>query len=87
MNCRPNQRRNLFALGELGFDGVREGLALQRHHALIALAAFHNVESERKVSLAEQVGEVADQDRRADVADEVDQEDAQGVPGGAYWTL
>ena len=52
-----DQGRHLLTLFEVGFDRLREGLALQRHDALVALVRFGDVEGDRQVSLAEQLEE------------------------------
>src|SRR5690606_33791295 len=52
---RADQRRNLLASREIGFDRSRERIALERDHALIALAGRRQLEGDREVAGAEQV--------------------------------
>src|SRR3546814_4561290 len=50
----PDQARDLLRLPEIMLGGIADRCALERHDALIALAACRLVEGDRQESLAEQ---------------------------------
>src|SRR3546814_13285906 len=60
----PDQARDLLRLPEIMLGGIADRCALERHDALIALAACRLVEGDRQESLAEQGEEGRSEERR-----------------------